>query len=229
MLFLDLLLILCIISLFIIVPFLRYQQNSYRKETNYSFLKVYLDKGLLGEYLTYTMLQKLPGEHKTIVNTYLPNSKGGTTEIDLVFIHETGIYVIESKNYSGWIFGKESDRNWCQMLPNRQKSYFYNPVKQNQTHMNALKRELPTIAEKNMFSLIVFSNRCQLKKISVDIENVRIIKRDQLTSLLKKLIIRSPKILNQDSIFYIYSKLKEYSNVSQEVKMKHVDQVRKYK
>jgi len=200
MLLLNLFLMLCIIALFIIVPFLQYQQSSYRVETNYSFLKVYLDKGLLGEYFTYKILQKVPGNHKTVVNAYLPNRKDGTTEIDLVFIHETGVYVIESKNYSGWLFGKENDRNWCQMLPNKQKSYFYNPVKQNQTHLNALKREFPSMADNNMTSLIVFSNCCQLKKVSVDNENVRIMKRDQLGGLLKKLHVKSPKILNHESV-----------------------------
>ncbi|MEK5391467.1 nuclease-related domain-containing protein [Margalitia sp. FSL K6-0131] len=229
MLLLDLLLMLCIIALFIIIPFLQYQQSNYRKETNFSFLKVYLDKGLLGEYFTYKILQKIPGNHKTVVNAYLPNKRGGTTEIDLVFIHETGVYVIESKNYSGWIFGKENDRNWCKMLPNKQKSYFYNPVKQNLTHINALKRVLPIISDKNMTSLIVFSNRCQLKKVSVDMENVRIIKRDQLGGLLKRFNAMSPKILNHESICNIYSKLKEFTNVSQEDKKNHIALVSQYK
>ncbi|NLK22184.1 MAG: NERD domain-containing protein [Epulopiscium sp.] len=26
------------------------------------------------------------------------------------------MYVFESKNYSGWIFGNEKDKNWTQML-----------------------------------------------------------------------------------------------------------------
>jgi hypothetical protein len=218
-----------IIAAFIIIPFLRYQQNSYKNETNYSFFKVFGDKGLSGEYFTYRVLQKVPGEHKTVLNTYLPNSKGGTTEIDLVFIHETGIYVIESKNYSGWIFGKESERNWCQILPNKKKNFFYNPIKQNQTHINALKRELPSVVEKNITSFIVFSNRCQLKKISVDTENVHVIKRDQLSSLINKLTKQSPKVLNQESIKYLYSRLKRYTNVSEELKEKHIKQVKTFK
>lgn len=39
-----------------------------------------------------------------------------TYEIDLIMISETGIYVFESKNYSGWIFGDEKQRYWTQIL-----------------------------------------------------------------------------------------------------------------
>ncbi len=42
---------------------------------------------------------------------------GGTTEIDLLLIHPKGLFVFESKNYSGWIFGNEVYQNWTQTLP----------------------------------------------------------------------------------------------------------------
>jgi hypothetical protein len=61
----------------------------------------------------------------------LSKKDGSTTEIDLIMIDETGIYVFESKNYSGWIFGDEKRKNWVQTLENRQKNYFYNPIWQN--------------------------------------------------------------------------------------------------
>lgn len=46
----------------------------------------------------------------------MPKTNGETTEIDLILIHETGIYVIESKNYKGWIFESEEQKNWIQTL-----------------------------------------------------------------------------------------------------------------
>ena len=72
---------------------------------------------------------------KTLRNVYIPKDNGETSEIDVVYITQKGIFVFESKNYSGWIFGDEKDTYWTVMLPNRQKNRFYNPIKQNRTHI----------------------------------------------------------------------------------------------
>ncbi len=53
-------------------------------------------------------------------NIYVPYN-GKTSEIDVLMIHEKGIFVFESKNYSGWIFGGFEDAKWTQSLPNKQK------------------------------------------------------------------------------------------------------------
>lgn len=37
-------------------------------------------------------------------------------EIDMIMLCQKGIYVIENKNYSGWIFGDEKSKNWCEIL-----------------------------------------------------------------------------------------------------------------
>ena len=44
-------------------------------------------------------------------------------------IHEKGIFVFESKNYSGWIFGSADQLNWTQSLQNGEKHHFYNPIR----------------------------------------------------------------------------------------------------
>lgn len=44
---------------------------------------------------------------KLLLTAILKKNDGSTIELDIVMIHETGIYVFESKNYSGWIFGSE--------------------------------------------------------------------------------------------------------------------------
>ena len=77
-----------------------------------------------------------------------------TTEIDVLMLHRTGIYVLESKNYSGWIFGNEKDASWTQTLPNKDKNHFYNPVRQNKTHIMWLNEML---GNDMSTSIIVFS------------------------------------------------------------------------
>ena len=61
-------------------------------------------KGEYGEDRIYDILQKVDGYKATLPNCYLPKGNGETAEVDLIFLHESGIYVFESKNYSGWIF-----------------------------------------------------------------------------------------------------------------------------
>ena len=64
--------------------------------------------GRRGEKLTERELNlvKLLGRKGQVLrNIYVPKDNGETSEIDVVFITQKGIFVIESKNYSGWIFG----------------------------------------------------------------------------------------------------------------------------
>ena len=88
-------------------------------------------------------------------------------EIDVMFICQKGIFVFESKNYSGWIFGNEKDQYWTASLAGGQKNRFYNPIKQNRTHLKWLSNYLNAFdLEVPLFSVIVFSKRCELKKIT---------------------------------------------------------------
>lgn len=119
--------ILFLFLLMLLIEILKYEKSTYKQETNNSFLKVRFNTGLYGEYLIVRVLDNLKDFHRILVNVYLPNGKGGTTEIDVVLIHTSGIYSLESKNYSGWIFGKEQDHKWCQVLRGGKKIFFYNP------------------------------------------------------------------------------------------------------
>ena len=91
---------------------------------------------------------------KTLRNLYIPKDNGDTSEIDVVYITQKGIFVFESKNYSGWIFGDEKGTYWTVMLPNRERNRFYNPIKQNRTHIKWLGAYVGP--EVPLFSIIVF-------------------------------------------------------------------------
>ena len=72
-------------------------------------------KGHYGEYLTeYALEHGNLGNIAVFPNVIVPRMSGptSTSEIDVVMLHEKGVFVIESKNYSGWIFGSEEQRNW---------------------------------------------------------------------------------------------------------------------
>ena len=128
------------------------------------------ERGDAGENIIYNALNKVHGRKALLPNCYIPVGQKGTTEIDMVFLHESGLYVIESKNYSGWIFGNEEQEHWTQCLRGKfhttQKYSFYNPLRQNETHICAL-MELLKDDTVPYYSYVVFGNNCELKNIQL--------------------------------------------------------------
>ncbi|WP_233494551.1 nuclease-related domain-containing protein [Exiguobacterium sp. RIT594] len=205
-----------------------FEKSTYKQVTQERFLKAVRDKGIWGEYLTTRQLEKVGGYGKFVINTYIPKARGkGLTEIDVTFIHESGIYILESKNYSGWIFGKEADRQWTQMFKNRYKQKFYNPIKQNEQHLKSMERFLEgTIGEEVFQSVIVFSERCELKKITVDSSHVHVVKRNDLRRTIKKLA--TVDRLTPEQVDAVYEQLKQQSQVEQEVKDAHIESIKSF-
>lgn len=104
---------------------------------------------------------------------YIPIEKQHFSQIDLVLITDVGLIVFEVKDYSGWIFGNGKQQKWTQVLNYGKDKYrFYNPIMQNQHHINRLKAYLG----KNIpcFSVIIFYGDCTLKDISFIPQNTYI-------------------------------------------------------
>ena len=188
------------------------------------------DVGAYGEYLTQYLFNsvRFKGYYKTLQNIYVPY-KDSTSEIDVLVAHKKGIYVIESKNYSGWIFGSENQQQWTQMLNKNAKERFYNPIRQNKTHIKALSEYLQ-IEPSKMKSYIVFSERCELKKVPENTDRYVITKRNYLLDLINRDMTDKQDIFTDEEIDEITRKLEPLTNASQEIKDKHIENIeKKYK
>ena len=84
-----------------------------------------------------------------------------TTQIDHLYVSRYGIFVVETKNYAGWIYGDAEQKQWTQVLY-QQKRRFYNPLKQNETHIKALAYLLKLPMDK-FHSIVVFVGEAELK------------------------------------------------------------------
>ncbi|GAB2318699.1 hypothetical protein IRB23SM22_09570 [Alkalibacterium sp. s-m-22] len=207
----------------VLIPvYIKYKQSTYRGASGNSFIKTVFNKGNYGEFLIYYKLEKMDGNHKLLTNLYIPKHGGGTTEIDLLMVAETGTYVFESKNYSGWIYGNENRRNWTQTFPNKKKFSFYNPIWQNNAHINALKSVTGIDREGLYLSYIIFSERCTLKKITVQSDHIKVIKRDRLIKSVKKQVKNSQKVLSQGEIEAYANSLGKYALSDAQTKKAHV-------
>ena len=102
-------------------------------------LRLSFVKGVLGEWLVSRMLKGgLPAEEYVLLNdVYLPLQDGTTTQIDHVVVSRYGIFAVETKNYSGWIFADVHSKVWTQTIY-RKKSTFQNPMRQNYRHVCAI-------------------------------------------------------------------------------------------
>ena len=186
----------------------------------------YQNIGQYGEYATEFALthDNITGYSKSLHNVYLPN-KGKSTELDVLLIHEKGVFVFESKNYSGWIFGDSDQQKWTQCLKNGEKHQFYNPIKQNQIHIKALAEFLQKPIG-SITSYIVFSNRCELKRVPQDTDPCKIMRRENLLEKLQKDIDLHITAFTQDQVDLIYNKLLVQTNVTDEQKLKHINEIK---
>ena len=185
-------------------------------------------KGRRGEKLTERELNlvKLFGrDGKVLRNVYVPKSNGETSEIDVLFITQKGIFVIESKNYSGWIFGNETDRFWTVCLPGDSKNRFYSPILQNRGHIKWLGQYLAD--ETPLFSIIAFSERCKLKKVTVQSDDVHVIKRDRLYATVRRIWKSSDDVLTETEVESLHEHLKLLTNVDEATKAVHVANIEK--
>lgn len=207
-----------------------YQKGAYYQVTKNSYFAMRSDLGKYGEYLIYKQLKHLERTGgKFLFNLYIPKENDETTEIDVLLLCSKGLFVFESKNYSGWIFGNEFQKTWTQTLPqgrSSHKEHFLNPIWQNQAHIKHLKNlvgdQIP------MRSVIVFSERCTLKNVNIQAIDIHVINRFDIKDLFSALCGEDiPDSLCETEIADIYNKLYPYTQVGDAIKEQHIANIEK--
>lgn len=167
-------------------------------------------KGQIGEFKQEIKFSVLLKQEYKIINDFILPRKDKTTQIDHFIISKFGLFVIESKNFSGSIYGNENSDNWTYYLANK-KYNFYNPVKQNLAHIKAIK---DVIGDKYpIYSIINFSSKTKLAKIDVSNKNTIIINEQDLISSITSF---KDIVISESDMDIIYkSILKTMSTVNQ--------------
>ena len=206
-----------------------YKSSTYYQTTQLPYSSVKNDSGRYGEYLTYKYLKVFETNGaKFLFNLYIPKGNGVTSEIDILMICKNGLFVFESKNYSGWIFGNENQEKWYQTLPaNRNKSNkecFYNPIMQNASHIKSLKTLLGT--EIPIWSIIVFSERCTLKNIQIYSKNIKVVNRYDVALAVSDICNHfNDNLLTESDIDEIYNKMFPFTQIDETVKKQHISNI----
>ncbi|MFC7685991.1 nuclease-related domain-containing protein [Ureibacillus sp. GCM10028918] len=181
-----------------------YENSQFSQITGHSFTSVWTNKKVGFLYKLSQKLNKVNGKYKLLFNIALPESE---RIIDYLLLHQSGIYIINPKGHSGWIYGSEQDFQWGQVLENTQMNTFKNPIIENKLKMDGVKKYIPEV-DKDLFqSLVIFSNNCSFKKIEVHSPDVDVIKINELKTFWKDRIEHS---LSKEQMMAIYSKLEPH-------------------
>lgn len=194
-------------------------ESIYQKLTNVDIRQQKLlwderGKGYYGEFLVFSELYpNIPGECKILMNINTPTAYGKTTEIDLLLIHETGLYVFEMKHYKGTIYGKPHEQYWTQYFRTAPNQRFRSPIAQNQYHINALNKIAPDIP---VHSFVVFTSDEVELKVECNEPNITLCTLSRLRYHLGNLTYK-PNVLSMEQINHLFCTLLKYSPTSQQV------------
>lgn len=180
-------------------------------------------RGWLGEKSVAAILKLLPAEY-TIFNDVYIDENGKSSQIDHVVFSPYGVFVIETKNYKGWIYGGEKQTYWIKNMYGK-KYQFYNPIFQNNSHVGAL-QSLLGLPRNCFVPIVVFIGGATLKMKYPDnyvvygYELLRTIKRfkdvilqnDVLSAAINKLSYSSFKTRDTSSehIKQVKAEVKDY-------------------
>lgn len=182
-------------------------------------MDVYYKKfiGLAGEFWVKRELKKLSDEYLVINDIMIKTKDGSTHQIDHVVIYKYGIFVIETKQYNGYIKGNDYDKRWL-IKNGKKKIYVNNPLHQNYGHVKSLE-EILNLPEEKFISLVCIPSRAT---VSVKSNNVT-----RIYDLIDKITLYKEEVIeNPNELYEIINIL----NITDKVKRKvHVKNAREIK
>lgn len=120
-------------------------------------------KGWWGERRVQRMIREglSPHEYVDLHNVTLP-TEGGSTQIDHLIFSPYGVFVLETKNLKGWIFGTERQAEWTQKIHKNHSQKFKNPLRQNYLHTQTVK-QLLQLPNEQVHSVVAFVGKSEFK------------------------------------------------------------------
>lgn len=143
--------------------------------------KIKVTKGFVGESMVKGILKNLPDDYYAMHDLILEKNQG-STQIDHVVVSKYGVFVIETKNYIGKIYGNDDRDSWTQIILTDvtyekkwwktytyvTKNKFYNPVRQNLGHVYEIKKilkECSYLPYLPVVSIVVFSDSADISGV----------------------------------------------------------------
>jgi hypothetical protein len=188
--------------------------------------------GDLGEYKINIQLDQLPKNCRSISDLMLPNSKSksGYSQIDHIILSPHAIFVIETKNYAGTIYGDFERSKWSV----NGKFTMMNPFHQNYGHIKAIHTLIPHVDISRFVSMVSFTRRCtfkvndELRKIQ---SNELIVYDTELSEFIARKVnvlklITDTSVFTEDQVSEMYILLTKENVLDQQIRAKHVENIK---
>lgn len=174
-------------------------------------------KGWFGEKIaTFNMWLSLDANVYSRFHNVIIPAKNGTTQIDHILVSPYGLFIVETKNIKGWIFGSENQSKWTQSLYGK-KYYFQNPAHQVFRQKKILSDYL-SINESKIHIVIYFVGDCEFKtNLPANVIN------SGLGSYIKQF---NNRILSIEEINHVIDKLEKHVSTSSITTRDHVQSLR---
>ena len=169
--------------------------------------------GWFGEYWTKQELNRLPKDKYVILNDIMIMTGDYTSQIDHIVVSKYGLFVIETKQYNGYITGNKYDKKWVRH--GKKKTYYTNPIKQNYGHVKSICKLL-NLDETKVFNIVCVPSKAILK-IQDDGEVVR------YDTIYNKIISYNTEIIN--NIDEIVNNINKNKITDRRVRRKHIKNI----
>ncbi len=169
--------------------------------------------GWFGEFWTKQSLNLLDKDKYIVLNDIMIEVSGKTHQIDHIVLSKYGIFVIETKQYNGYIVGNKYDNKWVRYIKGRNPIYYTNPIRQNYGHVKAI-CELLNISEDKVFNIVCIPSKNVKLKIEHDGELVTgLTINNKITSYKEEIIDNINELSNKININNIMDKDKRKSHI----------------
>ncbi|MEC3883926.1 NERD domain-containing protein [Halobacillus sp. HZG1] len=179
-------------------------------------------KGKIGEAKVSLLLKRLNESEYYVMNDLMLKTEKGTTQIDHVVVSVYGVFVIETKNYKGWIFGDEKCKKWTQVIY-KKKHTFMNPIHQNYGHIKGLEEVLGKTYTHPFCSVISFSSKSTLENITITSPMVHVVNTSHLLNTIKMYDERLISNANMKGIIY---KLHHHKIEDRQMRENHIIKIK---
>lgn len=183
---------------FVLLKYQEYQKSGFNNISDYKFLSVCFNANLRCKYKAYSKLMKCSGEKKILSNVVLRDHHN-YVYLDLVMLHETGVYLFSFLNKHGYINADTKAKMWNMEDNNTE---FANPLIINKKKIELLMDSLKENNQDYYHSYVIINDSCKIKTLS-NATTDKIITMDNLD---KELI----KDFNLYYNCFTKAKLKEY-------------------
>ncbi len=173
-------------------------------------------KGIAGEYVVSRYLDKLDKSKYFTINDITLKNNSMTSQIDHIVVSCYGIFVIETKNWKGSIYGSRWGNEIYQYLGGKKYTH-QNPIKQNIGHIKCLKEVLSNYPNLEYISIVAFGGYSK-RKIKDDIS----IKVSEILDTIKEYMEEVISEIDRDSV---YAKLQRLKIEGDKYKGEHIQNV----